>query len=96
MASGGVGADGAAREGSEAARGTGNGVRRCAWGEQVLRSDSRRESRLVGGEEPARGNTSSSKDVTGNDDAIGGEVKTVIPLVVRGVTKEEVGSGAKR
>jgi hypothetical protein len=61
MASGGVEADGAAREGGEPALGASNGARRGAWGERVLGSDSRRKSRSVGGEEPARGNTSSSK-----------------------------------
>jgi hypothetical protein len=86
----------AAHEDGEAARGVDNGARRGAWEGWVLGSDSKRESRSVGGEEPARGNTSSSKDVTGNDDAIGGEVKTVIPLVVRGVAKEEAASGAWR
>jgi hypothetical protein len=52
------GFDGVAREGCEGARGTGSGVRR---GGMVLGSDPRRESRSVGGEEPARGNTASSK-----------------------------------
>jgi hypothetical protein len=47
--------------GGEAARGASNSVRRGAWGEWVLGSDSGRESRSVGGQEPARGNTSSSK-----------------------------------
>jgi hypothetical protein len=74
-ASGGVGAargaggvDGAtrgmgrgARRGVEVARGAGNGARRGTWGGGVIGSDSRRESRSMGGEEPARGNTSSSK-----------------------------------
>jgi hypothetical protein len=44
----------------EAARGAGNGIRRGAL-EEETGSDSRRESRSVGGEGPARGNTSSSK-----------------------------------
>jgi hypothetical protein len=35
-------------------------------------------------------------NVTRDDDAIGDEVKTVIPLVVGGVTKEEAASGARR
>jgi hypothetical protein len=35
-------------------------------------------------------------DVTGDDDAMGAEVKTTIPLVVRGVPKEEASSGAGR
>jgi hypothetical protein len=47
--------------GVEAVRGAGNGVRRGAWGGGVTGSESRRESRSAGGEEPARGNTSSSK-----------------------------------
>jgi hypothetical protein len=34
--------------------------------------------------------------MTGDDDAMGGEVKTVIPLVVRGVGKEEASSGMWR
>jgi hypothetical protein len=34
-------------------------------------------------------------DVT-RDDAVGGEVKIVIPLVVRGVAKEEATSGARK
>jgi hypothetical protein len=55
------GVDGAARECGEAAQGAGKGARRGAWEGWVLRSDSRRESRSVGGEETARRNTSSSK-----------------------------------
>jgi hypothetical protein len=47
--------------GVEAARGAGNGARRGAWGGGVIGSDSNRESRSMGGEEPTRGNTSSSK-----------------------------------
>jgi hypothetical protein len=35
-------------------------------------------------------------DVTKDDDAVGCEVKTMIPLVVRGVAKEEAASGAWR
>jgi hypothetical protein len=35
-------------------------------------------------------------DVTRDDDAVGCEVKTAIPLVVRGVAKEEAASGAWR
>jgi hypothetical protein len=42
-------------------RGAGNGTKRGAGGEGVIGSNSRRESRSVGGEEPARGNMSSSK-----------------------------------
>jgi hypothetical protein len=57
-ASRGVGVDGAARG---RGRGAGIGARRGAGGEGVIGSDSRRESRSVGGEEPARGNMSSSK-----------------------------------
>jgi hypothetical protein len=34
--------------------------------------------------------------MTGDDDAVGGEVNTVIPLVVRGVAKEEAAGGARR
>jgi hypothetical protein len=45
----------------EDARGAGNGARRGAWEEGETESDSRRESRSVGGEGPARGNTFSSK-----------------------------------
>jgi hypothetical protein len=55
------GVDGVARESGCAARGASNGARRGAWEEGVLGSDSRRESRSVGGEESARGNTFSSK-----------------------------------
>jgi hypothetical protein len=51
----------AARGCGEAARGVGTGARRGALEGWVCGSDSRRESRLMGGEEPARGNTSSSK-----------------------------------
>jgi hypothetical protein len=47
--------------GGEAAHCTGNSARQGAWGGGGTRSDSRRESRLVGGEERARGNTSSLK-----------------------------------
>jgi hypothetical protein len=32
-------------------------------------------------------------DMTGDDDAMGGEVKTMIPLVVRRVAKKEAASG---
>jgi hypothetical protein len=35
-------------------------------------------------------------DVTGDDDAMGGEVKTTIPLVAMGVAREEAASGAGR
>jgi hypothetical protein len=34
--------------------------------------------------------------VTRDDDAVGGEVKTPIPLMVRGVAKEKATSGARR
>jgi hypothetical protein len=47
--------------GVEVARGAGNSARRGAWGGGGTGLDSRRESRSVGGEEPARRNTSSSK-----------------------------------
>jgi hypothetical protein len=33
--------------------------------------------------------------MTRDEDVVGDEVKTVIPLVVRGVTKEEAASGAR-
>jgi hypothetical protein len=59
-------------------------------------SDSRRESRSVGGEEPARGTTSSSKNVTRDEYAMDDNVTTAIPLVVKGVTEEEASSGARR
>jgi hypothetical protein len=35
-------------------------------------------------------------DVTRDDDAVGGEVQTPIPLVVRGIAKEEAAGGARR
>jgi hypothetical protein len=35
-------------------------------------------------------------DVMRDDDAVGGEVQTLIPLVVRGVAKEEAAGGARR
>jgi hypothetical protein len=35
-------------------------------------------------------------DVTRDDDAVGGKVQTPIPLVVRGVAKEEAAGGARR
>jgi hypothetical protein len=35
-------------------------------------------------------------DVTRDDDAVGGEVQTPIPLVVWGVAEEEAASGARR
>jgi hypothetical protein len=34
-------------------------------------------------------------DVTKDDDVVGDEVKTTIPLMVRGVAKEEATSGAR-
>jgi hypothetical protein len=34
--------------------------------------------------------------VTRDDDAVGGEVQAPIPLVVRGVAKEEAASGVRR
>jgi hypothetical protein len=34
--------------------------------------------------------------VTRDDDAVGGEVQTPVPLVVRGVAKEEATGGARR
>jgi hypothetical protein len=55
------GVDVATREGGDATRGAGNGARRGTWEGGVLGSDSRRESRSGGGDEPTRGNTSSSK-----------------------------------
>jgi hypothetical protein len=50
-----------ASHGVEAARGAGNGARRGTWEEGDTESNSRRELRSVGGEGPAKGNTSSSK-----------------------------------
>jgi hypothetical protein len=44
-----------------ATRGAGKGASRGTGGGRGIGSDSRRESRSVGGVEPARGNTSSSK-----------------------------------
>ena len=41
----------------------------------------------MGGEEPARGNTFFVKNNVTRDDVVGDEVKTVIPLMVKGVTK---------
>jgi hypothetical protein len=35
-------------------------------------------------------------DMTSDDDVLGGEVKTAIPLLVRGVAKEEASSEARR
>jgi hypothetical protein len=55
------GADRGASEGVKAARGAGYDTRWGAWGGGGTRSDSRRELRSVDGEEPGRGNTSSSK-----------------------------------
>ena len=50
-----------ANRGMEAACGAGNDGWWGTWGGGVTRSDSRRESRSVGGEEPSRENISSSK-----------------------------------
>jgi hypothetical protein len=47
--------------GIEVAHGAGNSARRGAWGGGEIGLDSTRESRSMGGEELARGNTSSSK-----------------------------------
>jgi hypothetical protein len=55
------GAEIGASRGVEVAWGAGNGARQGTWEEGETGSDSRRESRSVGGEGPARGNTSSSK-----------------------------------
>jgi hypothetical protein len=52
------------------------------------------ELRSMGGKEPASGNTSSSKIVMRDEYAVGDEVKTTIPLMVRGVPEEEAVSGA--
>jgi hypothetical protein len=60
-ASGGVGAARGACGVDGAARGASNGARRGAWGGWVIGSYSRRESRSMGGEDPARGNISLSK-----------------------------------
>jgi hypothetical protein len=57
-------------------------------------SDSRRESRSTGGEEPARGNIF-IKNMT-RDDAVGEEVKAAVPFVVKRVTKEKTTSGVGR
>jgi hypothetical protein len=48
----------------------------------------------MGGKEPASGNTSSSKIVMRDEYAVRDEVKTTIPLMVRGVPEEEAVSGA--
>jgi hypothetical protein len=69
-----------------------------AWGGGGTRSDSRRESRSVGG----WGGASEGEhifveeNITRDEYAVGDEVKTTIPLVVRGVTEEEAASGAMR
>jgi hypothetical protein len=36
------------------------------------------------------------RSMTRDDGAVGGEVETTIPLVVRGVTKKEAAGGARR
>jgi hypothetical protein len=96
MASGGIDADGAAHEGGEAALGMGNGARRGAWGTGTqIRL---KEVVEIGG----WGGASKGKhifvedDMTRDDDAMEGEIKTAIPLVVRRVAKEEVASGVGR
>jgi hypothetical protein len=66
-----------------------------SWGGGGTRADSRRVE--IGG----WGGASEGKhifvenDMTRDEDVVGDEVKTVIPLVVRGVTKEEAASGAR-
>jgi hypothetical protein len=103
VARGACGVDGAAcgtgmgaSGGVVAARGTGNGARRGAvgGGNRIVLE----ECVEIGG----WGGACKGKhifvedDVTRDDDAVGGEVHTSIPLVVRGVTEEEVASGARR
>jgi hypothetical protein len=84
------GVDGAAREDGEAAR------------DEVPGGMSTRIRLKEGVEIGGWGGASKEKhifvedDVTGDDDAMGGEVKTTIPLVVRGGAKEEAASGAWR
>jgi hypothetical protein len=47
--------------------------------------------------DPTRGKTSSFKnDMSRDDDVISEEIKTVIPLVARGVTKEKTMRRARR
>jgi hypothetical protein len=72
----------------------GNGTRQGAWGGGVRGLDSRRESRSVGGEEPARKHIFVEDDMARDDDAVGDEVKVVIPLMVRGVAEEDATGGA--
>jgi hypothetical protein len=93
-ASGGVGVTHGAGEVNVAARGAANGARRGSWGGGVSGSDS--EGVEIGG----WGGACKGKrifvedDVARDDDAVGGEVKAAIPLVVRGVAEEEAEGGA--
>jgi hypothetical protein len=83
--------DGAARGTEEvvvAARGAGNGARRGAGGGGGVGSDSRRESRSVGGGASKGKHIFIEDDMTRDDDAVGGEVQTPVPLVVRRVAEE--------
>jgi hypothetical protein len=103
VARGAGGVDGVARGaemgascGVVAARGAGNDARRGAEGGGIR----------VGLEEGVKiggwGGAWKGKhifvedDVTRDDDAVGGEVQTPIPLMVRGVAKEEAAGGARR
>jgi hypothetical protein len=91
------GVDGAEHEGVEDAQGAGNGARRGAWEGWVLGADSRTESRSVGLGGASKGkHIFVENDVMRDDDEMGAEVKTAIPLVARGVAKEEATSGAWR
>jgi hypothetical protein len=83
--------------GGGAARGAGNGTRQGAWGRGGTESNSWRESRSVGGRSHNKVKHIFAKNnVTEDEYAVGDVVKTVKPLVVRRVTKEEAASGARR
>jgi hypothetical protein len=91
------GIDGAEHEGVEDARGAGNGAWRGAWEGWVLGADSRRGSKSVGwGRASKEKHIFDENDTTRDDNEMEAEAKTAIPLVARGVAKEEATSGAWR
>jgi hypothetical protein len=76
------GVDWATSEGGEAARGVGNGVKQGSWGcgySDQTQGGSR--DRWMGRSQQGK-HIFIEYDMTGDDDAMGGEVKTTIPLVV--------------
>jgi hypothetical protein len=80
-----------------AARGASNGARRGTEGGGGNRVGLEEGVKIGGWGGASKGkHIFVEDDVTRDDDAVGGEVRASIPLVVRGVAEEEAASGARR